>query len=101
MRHPRRHAFVDEAPLTEPAQGKRIGQWRMPLAINSAMAQPEPGMALNPPVPQPQLTKTPSTGVFEMMGERSPVISTIPPHQRSIFSREMIGNVSISARTVS
>ena len=27
-----------------------------PLAISSAIAQPEPGIALNPPVPQPQLT---------------------------------------------
>lgn len=43
-----------------------------PLAISSAMAQPEPGIALNPPVPQPQLTNTPSTGVFDRIGERSP-----------------------------
>ena len=51
-----------------------------PLAINSAIAQPEPGMALKPPVPQPQLKKQLPKGVFEMMGERSPVMSTIPPH---------------------
>jgi hypothetical protein len=56
---------------------------------------------LNPPVPQPQLMNTPSTGVFEMIGERSPVMSTIPPHWRSIFSRLIIGKVSTSARTVS
>jgi hypothetical protein len=72
-----------------------------PFAISSAMAQPEPGIALKPPVPQPQLTKQPSTGVFEMMGERSPVMSTMPPQWRSILSREIIGKVSISARTVS
>ena len=72
-----------------------------PRAISSAIAQPEPGIALKPPVPQPQLTKMPSTGVFDRMGERSPVMSTIPPHWRSIFSREIIGKVSISARTVS
>ena len=65
------------------------------------MAQPDPGMALNPPVPQPQLIKQLPTGVFEMIGERSPVISTIPPHWRNIFKRLMIGKVSIKARRVS
>ena len=72
-----------------------------PLATSSAIAQPDPGIALNPPVPQPQLMKHPPSGVFEINGERSPVISTIPPHCRSILSREIIGNVSISARNVS
>ena len=65
------------------------------------LAQPDPGIALNPPVPQPQLTKQLPSGVVERMGERSPVISTIPPHCRSILSREIIGKVSTSARTVS
>ena len=72
-----------------------------PLDMRSAMAQPEPGMALNPPVPQPQLMKQLPSGVLEMMGERSPVMSTMPPHWRSIFRREMIGKVSIRARSVS
>ena len=41
-----------------------------PLAINSAMAQPDPGMALKPPVPQPQLIKQFPNGVLEMMGDQ-------------------------------
>jgi hypothetical protein len=102
MRHPRRDAFVDEAAFAEPVDAEFGGQRpNAPFATSSAIAQPEPGIALNPPVPQPQLTKMPSTGVFEMIGERSPVMSTIPPHQRSIFSRLMIGKVSTRARTVS
>ena len=34
-----------------------------PFAMSSAMAQPEPGMALKPPVPQPQLMKQLARGV--------------------------------------
>ena len=64
------------------------------------MAQPDPGIALNPPVPHPQFIKIFLTGRRKNWG---PITShiTIPPHQRSILSREMIGNVSINALTVS
>jgi hypothetical protein len=55
--------------------------------MSSAIAQPDPGIALNPPVPQPQLMKQFPSGVFEMMGDRSPVMSTIPPHCRNILRR--------------
>ena len=38
---------------------------------------------------------------LERIGDLSPVISTIPPHHRNIFRREIMGKVSISALTVS
>jgi len=68
-----------------------------PLAMSSAKPQPDPGMALNPPVPQPQLIKVLPNGVLLKMGERSPVTSTIPPQCRSIFKRDTMGKVSINA----
>ena len=42
-----------------------------PFAIVCANTQPEPGVALKPPVPQPQLTYRPSTGVGPMIGDAS------------------------------
>ena len=54
----------------------------------------EPGVALNPPVPQPQFTYNPGTGVLAMMGERSGVTSTMPPQLRSIRRRRNMGNSS-------
>src|SRR5262249_28029493 len=39
------------------------------LAIVCANRCAEPGVALNPPVPQPQFTYRPGTGVLPMMGE--------------------------------
>ena len=42
----------------------------------------------------------PGTGVFEMIGERSPVMSTIPPHWRSIFSRRPVGWTRRSRRRI-
>jgi hypothetical protein len=65
------------------------------------MAHPEPGMALNPPVPHPQFKKHPERGALEIIGDLSPVTSTIPPHCRSIFNLEIMGKVSIKALTVS
>ena len=57
-------------------------------------------MALNPPVPQPQFTYRPSTGVLPMIGERSGVTSTMPPQLRSMRSRVNIGNSSQIASSV-
>ena len=51
-----------------------------PLARLAANTLPEPGVALNPPVPQPQLKNRLGTGVFEMIGQASGVVSTMPPH---------------------
>lgn len=93
--------FVDEPALIEAVEAEFVAKRRMALGHEFGKPQPEPGMALNPPVPQPQLMKMPSTGVFDRIGERSPVTSTMPPHWRSILSRATIGKVSISALTVS
>ena len=41
-----------------------------PVATMWANTLPEPGVALKPPVPQPQLTKSPGTGVLPMIGEQ-------------------------------
>ena len=54
-------------------------------------------MALNPPVPQPQLTNSPSTGVGPTIGEASGVMSTIPPQVRSTCARAKSGNSSSAA----
>ncbi len=62
-----------------------------------ANTQPEPGVALNPPVPQPQLKYSPRTGVFEMIGQASGHTSTIPPHCRSMRTRLNTGNNSMIA----
>ena len=62
-----------------------------------ANTSPDPGVALNPPVPQPQLTYSPGTGVRPMIGERSGVVSTIPPQDLSIRIRPKIGNSSTIA----
>ena len=48
-----------------------------------AKTLPEPGVALNPPVPQPQLSKARLTLVLpSMIGQASGVVSTMPPHWR-------------------
>ena len=65
-----------------------------------AKTWPEPGVALNPPVPQPQLTWSPRSGVAPTIGERSVVTSTMPPQCRSIRIREKIGNSSVLASSV-
>ena len=62
-----------------------------PRAMEWAKTLPDPGVALKPPVPQPQLKNRLLTGVFEISGERSTVTSTMPPHWRSIFMREKMG----------
>src|SRR5476649_2158503 len=72
-----------------------------PRAIVAANTWPEPGVALKPPVPQPQLTNSPGTGVGPMIGERSGVVSTMPPQLRSIRSRRNEGNNSQMASNVS
>ena len=69
-------------------------------AIVCANTCAEPGVALKPPVPQPQLTYRPATGVFAMIGERSGVTSTMPPQLRSMRMRRNIGNSSQIASSV-
>ena len=48
------------------------------MAINSAIASPPAGMALKPQVPQPVVTRNPSTPVAPMIGEKSAEMSQIP-----------------------
>src|ERR1700737_2297717 len=57
----------------------------------------EPGVALNPPVPQPQFTYSPGTGVLATIGERSGVTSTMPPQLRSMRSLRKAGKSSQTA----
>ena len=59
-----------------------------------------PGVALKPPVPQPQFTYRPGTLVLATIGERSGVTSTMPPQLRNIRSRRNIGNSSQIASSV-
>src|SRR5690606_26569753 len=49
------------------ANGSASG-WGSSWAMVCAYTQPEPGVALKPPVPQPALMNRPSTGVRPMMG---------------------------------
>ena len=49
----------------------RLSSWGSSLATVWARTQPDAGVALKPPVPQPQSRYSPSTGVFEMIGEAS------------------------------
>src|ERR1700722_4429060 len=69
-------------------------------AIVAANTWPDPGVALNPPVPQPQLTNRPGTGVSPMIGERSGVTSTMPPQLRSMRRRRNVGKSSQMASSV-
>src|SRR4051794_5524827 len=73
----------------------------VPVAMVAAKTWPEPGVALKPPVPQPQLTNNPGIGVGPMIGERSGAGSTMPPQLRSIRRRRKEGNNSQIACTVS
>ena len=66
----------------------------------AANTWPDPGVALKPPVPQPQLTYRPGTGVRPMIGERSGVTSTMPPQLRSMRRRRKVGNSSQIASSV-
>ena len=50
------------------------------FAIVCANKSPDPGVALNPPVPQPQLKYKPLIDVLLIIGLASGQISTIPPH---------------------
>src|SRR5689334_22183398 len=81
------------------ANGAAIG-CGSPRAIVAAKTCPDPGVALNPPVPQPQFTYNPGTGVSPMIGERSGVTSTMPPQLRSMRSRRKVGNNSQIASSV-
>ena len=63
----------------------------------SAKTQPDPGVALKPPVPQPQLKYMPSTGVRPMIGLASGQVSTMPPQLRIILRRLKMGKSSQSA----
>src|SRR6204780_3380234 len=68
-------------------------------AIVHANTCADPGVALNPPVPQPQFTYRPGTGVLAMMGERSGVTSRMPPQLRIIRNRPKLGhNSQIASR---
>ena len=64
-----------------------------PLARLAANTLPEPGVALKPPVPQPQLKNMFGTGVLEMIGQASGVVSTMPPHWRFMRTRDNTGNI--------
>ena len=66
-------------------------------AIVWAKTQPAPGVALNPPVPQPPFRYSPPTGNLPMIGDASGATSTMPAQLRSILRREKIGNSSKSA----
>ncbi len=68
-----------------------------PLAMVSASTHPEPGVALNPPVPQPQFRNSPSIGVRPMIGDASGQTSTIPPQVRSSLAWAKIGKSSSAA----
>ena len=98
---PRRPPLRRSAPRCEAVQAKGAaigcGSSR---AMVAAKTWPEPGVALKPPVPQPQFTNRPGTGVRLMMGERSGVTSTMPPQLRSIRRRRKIGNNSQIASSV-
>ena len=66
-------------------------------AIVWARHQPTPGVALNPPVPQPQLRYRFSYGVRPTIGEASGLTSTMPPQVRSRCARAKTGNSSTAA----
>ena len=70
------------------------------LAIVCANTWPEPGVALKPPVPQPQLKYSPCTFVLLMIGQASGDTSTMPPHCRFMRTRENCGNSSMIAAAV-
>src|SRR4051812_38071082 len=70
------------------------------VAMVCAKTWPERGVALTPPVPQPQLTNRPGTSVAPMIGERSGVTSTTPPQLRSMRIRRKLGNSSQIASSV-
>src|SRR5687768_13669175 len=63
-----------------------------------ANAQPEPGVALKPPVPQPQFTYSPSTGVGPTIGDASGHTSTIPAQVRRTLACAKIGKDRKSTR---
>src|SRR5215204_3982041 len=67
------------------------------LAIVWASTQPDAGVALNPPVPQPQLRYKPRTGVRPTIGDASGDTSTIPPHVLITCARAKIGKSSMAA----
>ena len=56
-----------------------------------------PGVALNPPVPHPQLRYRFSYGVRPTMGEASGQTSTMPAQVRSRCARANTGNSSTAA----
>ena len=55
-----------------------------PVAMSSAIASPPAGIALNPQVPHPVVTRNPSTPVAPMIGLKSAEMSQIPAHVRRI-----------------
>ena len=48
--------------------------------MSSAMASPPAGIALNPQVPHPVVTRKPSTPVVPMIGLKSAEMSQMPAH---------------------
>src|SRR5260370_41147510 len=65
-----------------------------------ACVQPLTGIALKPPVPQPQLIYRPGTGVGPMMGLESCTTSTMPAHCRSSCRRLNDGNSASTAAMI-
>ena len=61
------------------------------FAIVCANKSPDPGVALNPPVPQPQLKYKPLIEVLLKIGLASGQISTIHPHCLNILILLKIG----------
>src|SRR5207247_5347785 len=68
-----------------------------PVASTSAKAHPLPGVALKPPVPQPQLRNRPGIGVGQTIGDASGQTSTIPAQVRSSDAWANIGKSSSAA----
>ena len=73
------------------ARRRRSDRCGWSWAMVWANTQPEPGVALKPPVPQPQLMYRPSTGVLPMIGLASGQMSTMPPHCRIMRRRRKRG----------
>src|SRR5205823_13451354 len=83
-----------------------VNRWRLngsasgcgsSFAIVCAYTQPAPGVALKPPVPQPQLRYSPSTGERPTIGDASGLTSTMPAQVRTTCTRLKMGNSSSAA----
>lgn len=90
--------LVDERAGDEPVEGER-GDVRVQLVGGDGVGQApaQPGVTLNPPVPQPELTSTFVYGVRPTIGDASGVTSTMPAQLRSRCARANTGNSSTAA----